>query len=490
MSDAGRASAMATKLRTMPRWADQAALGRAMRAWRDKAAESAGILWRHKLPILGCIVVVLGFTAAYVSGRTPVYRAITLVALEEGSTGQGAPVQDGNLEDQLRLIESRAMAEQLVERLNLHFVPEFQPDMTAGSRQADPWLPPPILEWLPQPFAATLGAGPAEGEMTDEQRAARLRNQVIEAAMLRTRAEAVRPLVLGLQFVSADPQLAAAGANALAELYLEERQGLRREGSEGDHVTLAEEIERLRASIRETEQAIEASRASADAATAQPSEQTLLDLTGELAFWRRERAEVEVRLRQAEAALESGAALDLAALAIEAERLGGLQGREAELEQALMALSQQHGEDDPQVVELRTDLEALQTDKRSEIELIVSRLRNEIEIIRSRETALETEIKGLEGQAAQDEAAGGEDVLEQKLQAERAQLQDRLERLEQSEPRASGSLPDAQIIAPAVAPDEPFQPRLAMIYGAAFAGGLLLGFLVAFGLESVHRARA
>ena len=76
------------------------------------------------------------------------------------------------------MIESRAMADQLVERLNLHLVPEFRPDMTSGYHETDPWLPPPVLEWLPKPFAATLGAGPAEGEMTDEERAARLRNEL------------------------------------------------------------------------------------------------------------------------------------------------------------------------------------------------------------------------------------------------------------------------------------------------------------------------
>jgi uncharacterized protein involved in exopolysaccharide biosynthesis len=307
--------------------------------------------------------------------------------------------------------------------------------------------------------------------------------------MSRIRAEVVRPMVLGLEFISEDPRLAAAGANALAELYLEERQAPRRNASVGDRGALAKEIERLRASIREIEQAMETTRASAAAAIAQPSEQMLLGLAGELAFWRSERAEVEVRLRQAEAALASGVALDLAALDIGAERLGGLQAREAELEQALAALSRQLGEEDLQVVELRTELKGLEEDKRSEVELIVSRLRHEIEIIRSRETALEAEIKGFEAQT-RDEAAGGGDVLEHKLQAERAQLQDRLERLEQSGPQALQSLPDAQIIEPAVAPDEPFQPRPAIIYGVAFAGSLLAGALVAFGLESVHRARA
>ena len=62
------------------------------------------------------------------------------------------------------------MAERLVARLDLQLRSEFQPEMALGYRRTDPWLPPPVLEWLP--FAHRFGPPPTESALTDEQRGA------------------------------------------------------------------------------------------------------------------------------------------------------------------------------------------------------------------------------------------------------------------------------------------------------------------------------
>src|SRR5690606_16571005 len=453
---------MATRLRIVPQWLDEAALGRALGAWRGGFAGAAGLFWRHPLPVLGCLLLALGLAAAYLAGSTPLYRATAMVELEGGAGGQ-----DPGLEDQLRRIGSAEMAERLVERLGLQFLPEFRPEVAAGDGRTVPWLPPALLEWLPFGSAAAP---------TDQERAARLREHVVEAARSRTRVAVVRPMVLGVQFASAEPGLAAAGANALAELYVEERA--RRSAPPRDDAARAEEVAGLRASMDELDQAIEAARTSARAQSAR-REQAVRDLAGELAFWRRERGEVELRLRQAEAALASGAAPEPGALAMGADRLLGLEVREAELRARLASLAQEHGGDDPRVVELRAQVAGLEAERRSQLELIVSSLRQEAEIIRSRETALEAEIKNLEEASGPDAAGGNQPARLAELRAERERLRARLEQLEA---QATPSL-TAKIVAPAAAPGEPFRPRPAVVYAVALAGGLASGALLAFALE-------
>ena len=486
---------MATEARTMPRWGHVAAVRQAMRGQRHRVAGCGDVLWRHKLVILACIGLVLGLTAAYVGTLARAYEAEALVALGDRpgqQVGQDTSMQAGSLEDQLRLIRSRAMAERLVDRLDLHFFPEFRPDVVSRGFRVGDLLPDAILGRLPTAWAETLVSRPPDLAMTDEQRAARLWEEVIAATMARIRAEVTPPSTIGLKFTSGDPQLAAAGANALAELYLEERGTLRQDALPGDRARLGQEIERLRASIRETQQAIEATRPGAEAQASATGEQSRLDLTGELAFWRRERAELEARLRQTQAVLETGANLDRAALALNSERLGQLQARAIELQQALAALSQQYGEQDPQVVELRTQLAALEQERRAEVEYVVQGLQEELAIIQSRETALEAEIEGLEEQSAEDQAAAGRAVLEQRLEAERSALREYLEQAAgqlASRPSAT-ALPDARVIAPAVVPDQPTYPRLALIWVVASAGALLLGILLAFAREALQRGRA
>ena len=489
---------MATEARIMPGWRHVAAVGQLFRQQRGRVAGFGAILWRRKLPVLACLGGVLGLTAGYVGTLAPAYHAEALVDLRDrpdARVGQGAPVQDEALQAGLRLIESRAMAERLVDRLGLQFLPEFHSDAVPGARAADrfgEWLPDALLDRLPKAWAATLAPRPSDGDLTDEQRAANLREQVVDAARARIRAEATPPSVIGVTFISEYRQLAAAGANALAELYLEERAALRQNALRSDREALEGEIERLRARVRQTEQAIEAARAGADAQAGPSGEQTRLDLTGELAFWRRERAELEGRLRQMQATLESGGNLDGTVLLLDSEPLHRLEARARELQQGLVALAQQFGEHDPQVIDLRTELAALEQERRAEFEQVLQRLQDELAIIQSRETTLEARIKALEEQSAETQPVVDLAILEQRLEADRAALRAYLE-------QAAGQLgtgppappqPDARVIAPAVAPDQPTYPRLALIWSIASAGALLLGVSLAVALEALDRRRA
>jgi uncharacterized protein involved in exopolysaccharide biosynthesis len=469
----------------MPEWAQAAAARQALRTPRDWIGGIGHVLWRRKLPLLACVAVVLASTAAYVSTLTPAYEAEALV------TPGGLPGQQIGPGEPLRTIRTRPVAQQLVERLDLQLLPEFHPDQfSRGWRRTvlsaiRPWLPATLVHWL----AAGSTTRPAEPALTDEQRAARLRDAVVEATMARIGAEVRAGSAIGLKFIAEDPQVAAAGANALADQYLEQRPPRAPNPAHGERDNLDREIERLRADIRANEQAIAATRGSTAAQASGASAPSRLDRTGELAFWRRERAGVEARLRQAQAALESGADLAKSAPALKSERLDQLQRRTVELEQALAALPQPTAEQDPQLVDLREQLAALEQDRRAELELMLKELREEIGIIQARETELEQKIKTPEEESAAG-PEGGVAALEQKLAADRALLR---ERLDQAAPQLEGEalVPggEARIIRLADVPDRPAYPRLALIWSVAAAGALALGVALAFALEARHGGR-
>jgi uncharacterized protein involved in exopolysaccharide biosynthesis len=476
---------------TVPAWGHVAALGRQLRERRHRARAFGRVLWRHKLLILACLGIVLGLTAAYVSTLAPAYEAEALVAVArpDRPDGQGVATQDGTAEDQLRLIEFRALAERLAERLNLQLLPEFRPEHAPRDvREVGGWLPHALIDRLPQAWADPLTGRPARA-LTDAQRAARLWDAVIAATMARTRAEVTGSSAIGFKFVSEDPQLAAAGANALAELYLEQRPALQRNAPQSDRDELAQEIARLRAAIRDTEQAIAAARPGADA-QASGSAESRLDLAGELAFWRRERAELEARLRQSQAALESDAELAQTALARDSERLGQLQASAKELQETLTVVSQQSGEQAPEVAELRAQLAAVEQERRAELEGTLKRLQDEMAIIQSRETALEEKIKALGEEDAAGERPDGLSALKQKLEADRALLRDRLDQAARLEARPAAPQGAARAITPAAVPIRPAYPRLALIWGAAASGALILGVVLALALEAFPGGRA
>jgi succinoglycan biosynthesis transport protein ExoP len=464
-----------------------------------------GILWRRKLLVLACVIVALGLTMAHIARLAPTFEAESLVMLEDrgaspelvaGEPGRATPSEAPDLADQSRLIESRTMAERLVDRLGLQLVAEFNPLLHSasadGSKRRDlpRSVPGALLDRLARGWADTLAIGASDGQLTDQQQAARLRDHVVHAAMARVEADPAPPATLSLKFVSADPNLAAAGANALAHLYLEDRRGAGQEARQREHERLKHEIERLAKSIAASEKAIEELRAGPAAGSGQPSEQNLLGLTGELAFWSSERAKIEARLGQVRGPLGTEASLGQAAAPSDSTPLGDLGAREAELEREIAELSQANGQEDPQIAPLQAELVSLEDQKRFAIEQTAAQLEREMEIIRSREMALAAQIETLEGQLAESPAADGPETLEQQVEADRELLRTYVDRAAHLEAPQTAPAPDAHIVFAADAPTEPKYPRRALIYASSLGGGLLLGGLLALALEALHRVRA
>ena len=472
-------------------WADSEAIrrgsARAARLSRLAGRRLGGILWRRKVLVLACPAVVLALTAAYVATLTPLFEAATRVAVggpvglepQSVAPGAGAPSEAENLADQLSLIKSRANAERLIDRLDLQLSAEFNPWLGPdGSWESDGRG---ALGLIP---AALLDA-PPQSEPTDAERAGRLHDQIVDAVLPRIQVAPAGESGLSLRFAAADPDLAAAGATALAELYVELGGEARQQERQRERLRLGREVERLAAAIAATENVIAQLRPTSLAGSDQASEQDLLDLTGELAYWRSERALLEARLGQAGAPL-GAVTLDRTAQSVDPALLGELGAREIELEGELAEPSQGYGEQGPQFSSLPAELVALD----DEVGQSLGQLEQEIAIIRSRETALEDRIEALRDQLAKSRVAGDLEALERQADADRELLLTYLARVEQLDAAPRVREPDGRIIAPAVVPDEPKYPRPLLIYGTALCGALLLGGLLALGAEAWERARA
>ena len=117
------------------------------------------------------MVIVLGLTAAYVSRMPPAFEAEALVMLNDRQAQvapdipevlAGLPPNEDGLQGQLLLIKSRSMAERMVDQLNLHLLPEFNPTLRPKSADFVAWfdpvrlIPAAILDRLPRAWADTL----------------------------------------------------------------------------------------------------------------------------------------------------------------------------------------------------------------------------------------------------------------------------------------------------------------------------------------------
>jgi polysaccharide biosynthesis transport protein len=459
-------------------------------------------LWRRKLFLLGFVVIVLGVTAAYVSRISPAYEAEALVMLNDRPAQPvpnipdvvvGSPPSEDSLQSQILLIKSRSMAERLVDQLNLHLLPEFNPALQPRTADFAAWLDPArlipgwLVDHLPKAWADTLMTTSSSAEMTDQQRAALLRSQIIESAMDNIMAEpANRSTVIGLKFVSTDPALAALGANTLARLYLSEQLASKQTASRRASDFLEHEIERLRATVSSAEQAVEDYRRQHGLAAAAPDQQQLTELTTQLVNSRAERAQSEAKLRQVERLLGSGVDLNQAAQLLESQVLTDLRARELELNRRKAELSSEYGPRHPQMLNVQAELKTLEDRKQAEIKQIAQRLKDEVQVARAREVMLESNIETLKGQLAQhNESEIGLEALQREAKADRDLLATYINRVKEISSQQKAQEPDAQVISRAALPDEPTYPRRKLIFGVALAASLLAGSLAVFGLEAL-----
>jgi polysaccharide biosynthesis transport protein len=458
-------------------------------------------LWRRKLFLLGFMVIVLGLTAAYVSRMPPAFEAEALVMLNDRQARvapdipevlAGLPPNEDGLQGQLLLIKSRNMAERMIDQLNLHLLPEFNPALRPKTVDFVDWfdptrlIPAAILDRLPKAWADTLMTA-STADTTDQQRAALLRAEIVERVMENIVAEpANRSTVIGVKFISTEPQIAALGANTLARLYLAEQLEAKQTATSRAREFLEQEIERLRASVASAEQAIQDYRRRSGLGGALPDEQQLSGLTAQLVLSRSERAQAEARLRQVERLVNANPDLDQAAQLLDSPVLHELRARELELNRQRAELSNEFGERHPRMVNLRAEQDTLDQRKQSEIRQIAQRLRDEVQVLRSREATLEADIDRLKGQLAEhNEAEIGLQALQRDASADRELLETYINRAKEIASQQNAQEPDARIISRATMPDGATYPRRHLIFGVALFGALLAGSLAVFGLEQL-----
>ena len=131
-----------------------------------------------------------------------------------------------------------------------------------------------------------------------------------------------RSRVIGVEFSASDPKVAADVANAIAEAFVDLQQDAKRQSAVAATAWLEQEIERLRARVAESEQAVADYRESHDLFDLERSggvdagslsSQQLGDLNAELIRARAARAEAEARAEQVQSLLDTGIALECVA---------------------------------------------------------------------------------------------------------------------------------------------------------------------------------
>jgi succinoglycan biosynthesis transport protein ExoP len=432
-------------------------------------------LWRKKWLILLPTLLVAIATFMAVGLITPTYRSEAKIAIEgrenvflraeaEKSIDRAAADQEA-IATQVQIIQSRDIARQVIRELKLTERPEFDSVRNGVS---------PIGAFL-----SAIGFGRDQLKMSPEERA-------MEVYFERLTVSAVeRSRVITIEFLSADPELAAKIVNAVVDAYMKLQQQAKVDQTRSASAYLANEIKHLRKTVQEADAKVDEFRAKANLFIGNNqtslNTQELGELTTQLATARAQKADLEARSKAIRDMLKSGKPVESSDI-INSDLLRRLIEQRvllrAQLAEQSSTLLQRH----PRIQELNAQIHALDVQTRGELDRLILSIENDARIAASRVDQTNDAIARLKNQIA---GATPQEVelraLEREAKAQRDLLESYLARYREATARENiDSVPaEARIISRATVSNVPaFPKKLPILVVATLAAFFLMSAFV------------
>jgi capsular exopolysaccharide synthesis family protein len=398
----------------------------------------------------------------------PVYQATVQILIDKAQPKvlPGSQMVDPGLQDmqtEYELLRGRALAERLVERLQLHKSPELQ-----TGPMMDPW----------ERFQRTvLGRAPTvvvdhEG-MPLSPAAAAVRSRISVEPMPGGR-------LVNLNFRAYDQGVAARAANALAELYIEQRQELRYSTSSEATGWLSERVREQKKKLEDAERALIAYQEKHGLA----AEGTAPDsgaLSAAAIQARMERMAKEATLAQ----MRGVGPAQLAAFpqisasgAVQAAR-----GRVAELQGEQARLSETLGDRHPDMVRVRNEIRQAEDKLHAEVRAALRAFESEVQSARARENALAGNLERAKSDSLSVNRNTVElSALKREVESHREVYQTLTDRSKETGLESELKATNVRIVEKAETPGAPISPnrrrnyQLALLIGLAIGIGLTLLF--------------
>jgi polysaccharide biosynthesis transport protein len=361
---------------------------------------------------------------------------------------------------QIQLITSRDLAREAIKRLNLKGNPEFDP--ASGG------------EGALSRILSLIGLKNSRANLTAEDR-------IYEKYIDRLKAFALpKSRVLTVEFNSRDRELAARGANLIADLYIETQSKAKRDRASVSAASLATLISELRTKLAEAETRVETFRASTGllmgANNATVPTQQLGEISSQLAAARNAMAESQAKARLIRSLLQRGRLDELSDVARD-DLVRRVSEQRSNLRARLASEARTLGPAHPRIQELTAQLSTIERELRSAGSNVARGLENDAQIARSRVDNLVAAIeqqKQQVGDTSADQVKLREYEMEAKLLKEQLEGNTTKYREALARQQSESTPADARVISRAVVPDKASFPKVIPILLFAAIGAMVL----------------
>jgi capsular exopolysaccharide synthesis family protein len=465
-------------------------------------------LVKHRKLILTALLAVLTASLIYLFTAVPVYRATTQILIERANpnifSAQEMFAIDPSGQDfyqtQYKVLESRAIARDVINRLRLDRHPEYQTSVNGGFSLFAP------LKWISDLFSDQIHGDDKSSRTYEATQPAdnvsamkpESDSELIKAFHDRLKIQPVRnSRIVEISFESIDPRLAALGANTVAQAYIDWNLGLRIKSSQSASLFLDEQVKQAKQRLEASEQAIQQYREkygvslmaikTDDGRQSQDlSRQRLSKVNSQLLDATNRRIEAEIKYRKALDLIKDSETADSIPEVAMSPVIISMKDKEVQMIREKTVKAGKYGPKHPEMVALNEELENLRKLKKQEIKNIVDSLKANYDISLKQERQLSQALQASEGETInRDKIAIQFQVLQQEAESNRQLYDLLLKRLKESSVTEENRTVNIHIIDRAEVPVKAAWPPKTKGMLLALVIGLMLGVGLAFFAEFI-----
>lgn len=500
------------------------------------------MLKRRKWLLILTVLIVPLLTWIATLNMTPLFTASADVIVEPQPLNIAniesilvqAPAGSDVIASQIEILSSRALGAQVIERLQLYRLPEFNPALRAPGlmESVGNFVNDLSQRWLGRLFpgddssdegdntsdastqdstddtsgdAAVDSSGDTSGESAADSSSdvsgdsadagqdvefnqADIIDEYLTKLSVYVRGQS---RVIQISYTSPDPEIAARVVNALVDVYLVSQLEAKFDALKRASGWLNERLQALRDQARQSEDAVEAFRAEAgltQGVQASIVAEQISKLNTQLGDARFALSTAQSRLDQIRGLANLPAQLASLPEVMNFPVIQRLLQEQALLQQRVTDMASKVGERHPDLLNLRAQAKTLDEQVGLEIQRVIRSLEPEVVAARSRVEALEGQLSKLRQAAIIYNAAEAKlRSLQRESETNQGLLQTFLERAKETTDRFELESADARLLANAVVPTSPSHPNPKMLIAASAVVGLLLGLLLVYVVEQLNQ---
>jgi polysaccharide biosynthesis transport protein len=446
-----------------------------------------GFLRRQYSVIIFTAVLALAASFIYLRMAPPSYTAQVKVLFgnpkaqfaQQQSTLAEAPVDTPNLESQIQILTSKAIATSVINQLKLADDPEFKDPGSGRSWRSV------LRDWL----GGTPPARPVDpmDRLVDDFSK---RLSVIRLGY---------STVFEISFSASSAERSAEIANTIAQTYVTDHLNAKLEANRTATAWLQDRLKELGQQALTAERAVNAFKSQNNIVAASGKlmdDERVTELNSRLVAARAQTSEVSARLNRLEAVLASNSADSASIGSLDTSGsdvlnnpiMNNLRQQYLEYARREFEYSARYGADHLAVVNLRTTMKGIRTSILEEVRRVAETNRNDLEMAKQRQQDVEKQLAQAVSQSRTTNSAESTmRELETSAKGYRTLYESFLQRYMGLVQQESFPISEARVISPAAPPQSKSKPKAAMILAIGLFGGIALGAALGFLRDAMDR---